>query len=199
MRRLRLIALFIGTAGMGLSAQNGISGIEADLSGSGLIPISWARDSPTLPHLGYDVIVGLEYDTPFSLPLRIEAGYLNVRASDISPSGELYRAWEGMRFALLSGYIFELGTIGQLGLLQLSALGGAAITAADYTGTALAYAYPSAILEPRLCLILTAARGSSTATGPWLALPFELMFRAGTYSFSPGLSLGWSYRLGGWE
>ena len=80
--------------------------------------------------------------------------------------------------------------------MTISLLAGGALTAADYTDTALAYAYPSLVLEPRLALFFVSAGASAPIQGPWLALPVELMFRAGTYTLSPGLSLGWSYRLG---
>ena len=183
---------------LGLHAQAGVNSIKADVSGSGLLPVSWAPDSPTLSHLGYAFQAGLEYDAAFSVPFRLEAGYLSVSHSRIAPSGELYRAWEGRRFAFLSGYVFAPFNLRKIGVLELSALGGGAITAADYTGTALAYAYPSVVLEPRAELDLGAARAAAGAMGPWLAFPLELMFRAGTHSFSAGLSLGWSCRLGSW-
>ena len=80
--------------------------------------------------------------------------------------------------------------------MAISLFAGGVLTAADYTDTALAYAYPSLVLEPRLALSFAGSDPSEAVQGPWLAIPVELMFRAGTYTLSPGLSLGWSYRLG---
>jgi len=189
---LLLFGLSSGFAG----AQGRVNSFDADFSASGLLPVSWATDSPTLSHLGFDAIVGLEYDSSISIPLRLEAGYIRISASRIAPTGELYRAWEGARFALLSGYLFAPIPVGKLAQLTASLLAGGGLTAADFTDTALAYAYPSLILEPRLALFIMGAGASTPVQGPWLALPIELMFRAGTYTLSPGLSLGWSYRLG---
>ncbi len=168
---------------------------STDFSASGLVPVTWASDSPTLSHLGLDILFGFEYDSPFSVPLRLEAGYINVAHSRISPSGELYRGWEGGRFALLTGYTFAPFPVGKLGDFNFSLLAGGALTAADYTGTALAYAYTSLILEPRLVLTLRGLRSRKMEQGPWLAIPVELMFRAGNHTLSPGLSLGWRYRM----
>jgi hypothetical protein len=146
-------------------------------------------------HFGFDALLGLEYDSPISVPLRLEAGYISVGHSRIAPTGELYRAWEGLRLGLLSGYSFPPSEAGKLGTLGFSLLAGGAVTAADYTGSALAYAYPSLLLQPRLTLTLRPVRAQDAAHGPWLALPFELMFRAGNHTLSSGLSLGWRYRL----
>ena len=168
---------------------------STDFSASGLVPVTWASDSPTLSHLGLDILFGFEYASPISVPLRLEAGYINVTHSGISPSGELYRGWEGGRFALLTGYTFAPFPVGKLGDFNFSLLAGGALTAADYTGTALAYAYTSLILEPRLVLTLRGLRSRKMEQGPWLAIPVELMFRAGNHTLSPGLSLGWRYRM----
>ena len=104
-RRLAFL-LLLGIPSGFAGAQSGMHSFDADFSASGLVPISWATDSPTLSHLGFDALVGLEYDSPISIPLRLEAGYIRISASRIAPTGELYRAWEGARFALLSGYLF---------------------------------------------------------------------------------------------
>jgi hypothetical protein len=196
MRRSVPLLLLLGLSPCIVGAQPGIHSFAADFSASGLVPVSWASDSPTLSHLGFDANIGLEYDSPISVLLRLEAGYIGISASRIAPTGELYRAWEGARFALLTGYLSDPVEVGKLGRLAVSLLGGGALTAADYTDTALAYAYPSIVLEPRLALVLKGAGASAPVQGPWLAVPVELMFRAGTYTLSPGLSLGWSYRLG---
>ncbi len=175
-------------------AQPGVQQFNVDLAASGLLPVTWASDSPALVHLGFDLKFGLEYDSAISVPVRLEIGYIRSSASRVSRLGELYKAWEGLRVDLLSGYDFAPRPIGRWGSLVFGILGGGAITAADYSSTALAYAYPSLILEPRVALNQRVGKGS--AQGPWLAAPMELMFRAGTRTLAPGLGLGWRYRLG---
>jgi hypothetical protein len=175
------------------SAKRNSPPFGVDFSASGLVPITWAQDSPTLSALGVDVLLGIEYDSSVSLPVRLEIGYIGVGHSRIAPTGELYRGWDGARFALLAGYNFAPIPLKDIGRLDISLMGGGALTAAAYASTPLAYAYPSAILEPRIILEL----GENAASGPWLSLPTELMFRAGDYTIAPGLSLGWLYRFGG--
>ena len=49
---------------------------------------------PTLSHLGFDALFGLEYDSPISF----RSGWRRVTYGfgvGHSPTGELYRAWEG--------------------------------------------------------------------------------------------------------
>jgi len=196
MGREASLVILLALSAFRAGAQSGIHELYVDIAATGLLPVTWATDSPTLAHLGFDALLGLEYDLPISVPIRFEAGYLRASASRISPSGELYRGWEGLRLALLSGYNFEPSQLGALGNLYISILGGGAITAADYTDTALAYAYPSIILEPRLYLSLRSAQYRMMVQGPSLAAPIELMFRAGTRTLAPALSFGWRYRLG---
>jgi hypothetical protein len=171
--------------------EKGSSPFSVDFSASGLMPITWAQDSPTLPHFGLDAKLGLEFAATISLPIRLELGYIRVWHSRIAPTGELYRAWDGARFALLGGYSFASAKLGKLARLDLSILGGGALTAAEYTYTPLVYAYPSLVLEPRIVLRI----GADALDGPWLALPIELMFRAGNHTLSPGLSLGWRHQI----
>lgn len=196
MRRAASCFFIVGIVVARLAAQGGIHEIYLDASAAGLIPVSWASQSPTLMHLGVGLQAGLEYDSPISIPLRLELGYLGVSSSRISPTGELYRGWGGMRLALMSGYNFGWVALGRAGDLGFSLLGGGALTAAAYNATALAYAYPSLVLEPRLSLIMIHGANRGQAGGPWIALPLELMFRAGTHSLAPGLCLGWRYRVG---
>lgn len=190
-----VLALTASSFGATVEAQGRIHEFDTDLSASALIPVSWAADSPTLRHTGLDALLGLEYDSPIALQFRLEAGYLWASPSTISPNGELYRGWEGLRIAFLAGYAFAPYRLGMIGLVEPSLLAGGALTSADYLGTALAYAYPSLVLEPRAFLRLRTPKGSDILQGPWLALPVELMFRGGGYTLAPGLSLGWRYRL----
>jgi hypothetical protein len=170
------------------------SRFSLDISASGLIPYTWAEGSPSLPHYGFEANLGLEYATPISVPIRMEIGYIRVGHSKISPTGELYRAWDGARFALFGGYAFAPIELRNIGKLDISVLGGGALTAAEYTYTPLAYAYPSLVVEGRLALKI----GKAPDIGkPWLALPVELMFRAGNHTLSSGLSLVWLYPVWG--
>ena len=197
-----MLVAVLALAGACLGAQPGLRELNVDVSAAGILPVTWAADGPSLAHRGYEALLGLEYDSPQSLPFRFEVGFVNASPSYISSSGELYRGWYGLRFAALGGYNFESIRLRGLGELMPSLLAGGAITSAVYARTALAYAYPSIVLEPRLCLRLDPIRPRSRAAaqdpaqGPWMALPMELMFRAGIHSFAPGLSLGWRYRLG---
>lgn len=178
-----------------LKSQKFVTPLSVDFSASGLDPVTWAEDSPTLTHLGLAITGGLEYSTPISVPIRLEVGYIGVTSSSIASSGESYRAWDGARFALLMGYNFAPLSIEGLGKLKLSLLAGGALTAAEYTGTALAYAYPSIVFEPRALLALGGIYGGDS--GPYLAIPAELMFRAGSHTVAPGVALGFRYRIVG--
>jgi hypothetical protein len=198
MRRAALLTCFFLAASIGF-AQERVSEFRTDISGGFLIPVTWASEGPTLAHRGFDLLLGLEYDSRYSIPFRFEVGYINASPSYISSSGELYRGWEGTRFSLLTGYSFKSLEARGLGSLTFSLLAGGALTAAVYAQTALTYAYPSIILEPRLDLRMhKPQKGKASpppSNGPWLALPLELMYRSGVHSLAPGLSLGWSYVL----
>jgi hypothetical protein len=167
---------------------------SVDFSAAALAPITWGETSPALSHWGFDALAGLEFDTPLSIPLRLEAGYIQVGRSAYSSSGELYRAWDGLRLAVLTGYSFRPLRIISSYEVNISVLAGGALTAAEYSGTALAYAYPSVLLKPRAVLPIGKSLGD---TGPYLELPIELMFRDGYYSLAYGLALGWRYRIMG--
>jgi hypothetical protein len=168
--------------------------LSVDFSAAYLAPVSWGEESPALAHTGFDALAGFEVDTPFSMPLRIEAGYLMVGRSAYSSAGELYRAWDGLRLAVLTGYSFRPLRIRSSYSVTISVLAGGALTMAEYSETPLAYAYPSALLEPRAAMGVSKELGD---TGPYLALPIELMFRDGDYSLAYGLALGWRYRIMG--
>jgi hypothetical protein len=177
-----------------LTSQRIVTPLSVDFTASGFDSVTWAEDSPTLTQLGLDLTAGLEYTTPISMPIRLEVGYIGFASSGISSDGEQYRAWQGARFALLTGYNFAPLSIEGLGKLKLALLAGGAVTAAEYTDTALAYAYPSIVLEPRALLALNGIFGGDD-TGPYITLPTELMFRAGNYSLAPGVGLGFRYRI----
>jgi hypothetical protein len=197
MARSVTAVVLLALASASIFAQNSSAkGLSADLAATGLVPISSARETPTLSHLGFDTLLGLEYVLPQSVALRVEVGYLLASASRISPSGELYRGWSGIRIAFLGGYSIDSLAQYPFGSLGVDLLAGAAATAANYTGTALAFAYPSALVEARAFLTLRDPSKRGIVQGPWAALPLELMFRAASFSLAPGLSLGWRYRLG---
>lgn len=176
-----------------LTSQRAATPFSVDFTAEGIDAATWAQDSPTLTQLGLSLAGGLEYTTPISVPIRLEVGYIGVSTSSIASDGELYRAWDGARFALLMGYTFAPLSLEGLGKLKMSLLAGGALTAAEYTHTALAYAYPSIVLEPRALLALNGIFGADS--GPYLTLPVELMFRAGNHTLAPGLGLGFRYRI----
>lgn len=176
-----------------LKSTRYVTPFSVDFAVAGLDTVTWAADSPTLTQLGLDISGALELATPISVPIRLEVGYIGVASSSIASTGESYRAWDGARIALLSGYSFAPIGIKDAGKLKLSALVGGAITAAEYSGTPLGYAYPSLILEPRALLALSGIFGGDS--GPFIAIPVELMFRAGNHTLAPGIALGFRWRI----
>jgi hypothetical protein len=176
-----------------VSSRKTATPLSVDASAYGLMPYSMATDSPVLGHWGYGVDAGIEYETVISVPFRLELSYFDISRSSVASTGELYKAWDGLKIALLSGYSFPPIALGDSMALVFSLLGGGAITAAEYSDTANAYAYPSIIMEARALLAFGAMPLQDS--GPWIAIPAEFMFRAGNYTLSPGLSLGWRYKI----
>jgi hypothetical protein len=193
--RKRILAFAIVSAALSRSLA-AAPDFRLDLSASLSAPQSWHDSEPTRQHTGYDLRVGLEYRSPISIPILLEYGYLKISASTIDRSGSLFRGWDGNRLAILSGYSFEPFPLQGLGSASVDLLAGAAITAAAYTGTALAFAYPSILFEPRMLVKMKTKKIRVVYGGPFVALPIELMFREDSYTLSPSLSLGWSLALG---
>jgi hypothetical protein len=187
---LSLVAAFAWSESLGPSGSS-LSSWSVDASASYLAPFSWQSGGTALRHNGFDGLAAVEYDLDGSFPFRFELGYIGVGRSTVTSSGELFRAWEGMRLALLAGYNFGSLSLGSLGTLSVQTLAGGALTAGDYSGTALALAYPSVVAEPRFALALR----DLDDMGPTIAIPVELMFRSGDYSLAAGLSLGFSCRI----
>lgn len=168
-------------------------GFRMDISAAGSVPFTWYDDGPTLPHLGIGGALGAEYDLDSWIPGRLELCYFGDGASAISSSGELYRAWHGLRIAAYGGYRFPAFALFHsegpfFSSLRCSILAGGALTAAGYTSTNLAFAYPSLLAEARLDFC------TASDKSVWLGLPFEYMFRGAFRTVSAGLVVGW--RLG---
>jgi len=150
------------------------------------LPVTWAEDNPTLPHFGWGLGGGAELALGRVIAARLGIDVLWIGSSSVSPEGILYRSWEGMRFSLAAGYSFPIGR------MSLDVTAGGALTAADYRGTALVFAYPS--LLARADLDIPVMKQGIVRVG----LPLELMFRGAYMDFAPGLaaSFAWSFPLG---
>jgi hypothetical protein len=178
----RPCVILIACASIAAAAAQG-SGFRLDLSGFVTFPLTWYEGGPTLPHFGGGGGLGLEYDLVSWVPGRIELSGFGVGQSAVSSGGEIYRAWQGFRIAALAGYRFQPWA--SLWSCRLGLFGGGALTAAGYTGTNLAFAYPSALAELRLDFF------SGKNSSFWMGLPLEYMFRGAFASASAGLSAGW--------
>jgi hypothetical protein len=189
MRRYTTTALFF-ILSLAATAAPAPQGFRMDLSASGSLPVTWYEGGPALAHSGGGFAVGAEYDLASWIPGRFELSYFGDGASAISASGELYRAWHGLRIAAYGGYrlpAFDLfhSSSPLLSLQRVSFLAGGALTAAGYSGTNLAFAYPSLLAEARLDI------GMAAENSFWIGLPFEYMFRGAFSTASAGLVLGW--------
>jgi hypothetical protein len=140
MRRLAFISL-LSLLGLTAIAAPIPIGMRADFAVSAVAPLTWYEGGPSLMQLGAGGLAGLEYDLASWVPARFEFSLFGLRPSAISSGGELYRGWQGFRIAAYSGYRFApIASVadGRAGLLA-----GGAITAAGYSDTNLAFAYPS--------------------------------------------------------
>ena len=182
MRRASAVLLTLAL-GSSLAALPSPGGFRFDLAAFTALPLTWYEDGPSLRHSGWGASAGAEYDLEDWVPGRLELSGFGYGPSAISEGGELYRAWHGLRVAALAGYRFE--PIESLWSSRLGLLAGASLTAAGYTDTNLAFAYPSLLAELRLDL--AAERDSFL----WIGLPFEYMFRGAFRTASLGLALGW--------
>ncbi|HOX32208.1 MAG TPA: hypothetical protein PLB91_07750 [Spirochaetales bacterium] len=182
MRRVSAVLLTLAL-GSSLAALPSPGGFRFDLSAYAALPVTWYADGPALRHSGWGASAGAEYELEAWVPGRLELSYFGYAPSAISEGGELYRAWHGLRVAALAGYRFE--PFEALWSSRLGLLAGGALTAAGYTDTNLAFAYPSLLAELRLDL---AAERESFL---WIGLPFEYMFRGAFRTASLGLALGW--------
>ena len=118
--------------------------------------------------------------------LRLGADLLVIGASSVSPEGILYRAWDGLRLSLAAGYSFPIRG------LSLGVAAGGALTAAEYRGTPLIFAYPSILALAELSLPV--ASNMAVRVG----IPLEVMLRGAYTDFSPGISavFAYSFELG---
>jgi hypothetical protein len=176
---------------MPAAAQKAIPiSVRGDFQASGLaVPsINEADERPLLAAGGYSLGLGLELRAGQWIPIRSQTTYYSTGRSAVDESLFLYRGFYGIRWAALTGYGFRLGQC------ELDLLGGGAISATKYAGTALVSAYYSLVAEPRLIIpvkVKTIPGFAITAS-----LPLEYMWRGSTRSFAAGLGAGVSIPFG---
>lgn len=163
---------------------------RGDFSAAGLVvPSENDLDGrPLLAAAGLSLGLGLELRAGQWIPLRSQLSYYSTGRSAIDESLFLYRAFLGWRWALETGYGFKLGK------LELDLLGGGAISASEYAGTALVSAYYSIVAEPRLLIPVQLKKVPGFAITA--SIPFEYMWRGSTRTFAAGLAAGVSIPLG---
>jgi hypothetical protein len=205
MRNLCVIAKFIAAGALGcallapasaLSAtQKAAQGaapvsVRGDFQASGLVvpSVNGADERPLLAAGGFSLGLGLELRAGQWIPIRSQTTYFSTGHSAVDESLFLYRGFYGLRWAALTGYGFRLGRC------ELDLLGGGAISATKYDGTALVSAYYSLIVDPRLLIPVKvkAIPGFSITA----SLPLEYMWRGTTRSFAAGLGAGVSIPIG---
>jgi hypothetical protein len=188
MRRLLFTTMIVLLSAIALHAKSGGEqngwpfSIGLDAGAVGRIAWTQTRDTPLLSQLGYGGDFGIFCRLGPVVPLRLGISWIRLRPSTISSDGQLYRGWDGTRFSAEAGYRFEFDRFG------LELLAGASLTAANYLGTPLVFAYPSALAEPRLDYRIW------NGFALWLGLPCELAIRGSVLTPSAGASLGirWS-------
>lgn len=198
-----LLALTLAALGISTFAEAALpsmvdtataSPFSIDAAISGQDPISLGGGTTTDSGWQMALAAGLEYSTTFSVPFRLEIGYTGITQARINDQG-LYRAWDGFRIALLSGYNFSPISVKSLGNLDFTALAGAACIATEYNESPLSFGYMSLVVEPRLLLAIQGL--SANDTGPFVAVPLELQFRSSGLSLVPGATFGFRYHIAG--
>jgi hypothetical protein len=165
-------------------------GFRGDFTVSGLVAPSYnpTDDRPLLAAGGYSLGIGLEFRAGQWIPIRSQTTIYSTGHSSVDESLFLYRAFWGFRWAAETGYGFKIEQV------ELDLLGGGAISASKYTGTALVSAYYSLVAEPRLLIPITIK--SVPGFKLIASLPFEYMWRGSTRTFAAGLGAGVSIPLG---
>lgn len=163
---------------------------RGDFGFSGLVVPSYntADDRPLLAAGGYSLGIGLEFRAGRWIPIRSQTTVYSTGHSAVDESLFLYRAFWGFRSAVEAGYGFKIGQV------ELDLLGGGAISASKYTGTALVSAYYSLVAEPRLLIPIKIK--SIPGFMITASLPLECMWRGSTRTFAAGLGAGVSIPLG---
>jgi hypothetical protein len=183
-RRLSLV-LFL-CSGF-LAAEGRVAAESSSLSLFGgpslCFPVTTAPDNPALPHLGWGIGAGAELSVGRIRALRLGADMLFIGASSVSPEGVLYRAWDGLRLSMEAGYAFPIGPF------SLGITAGGSLTAAEYSGTSLVFAYPSILARAEFSYRI--ARDGSVRLG----LPLEIMLRGAYLDVTPALSAAYAYSL----
>lgn len=147
------------------------------------VPVSTAPGNPALPHLGWGIGAGAELSIGRIRALRLGADMLVIGASPVSPEGVLYRAWNGLRLSMEAGYAFPIGP------LSLGITAGGSLTAAEYSGTSLVFAYPSILARAEFSYRIS--RNGSVRLG----LPLEVMLRGAYLDVAPAISAAFAYSL----
>jgi hypothetical protein len=173
-----LVASFLFLAASGASALGPALAFRVEAAAQGSLAATKAPDTELLSQPGYGAEIGAALEYRSITVIRLGFGLFRVAPSAIASDGQLYRGWDGERFSAMAGYSWNIGWA-RLGLLA-----GAALSAANYLGTPLVFAYPSAIAEPRLDF----RRGAGA--GFWIGLPVELVFRGSLLTPSAALALG---------
>jgi hypothetical protein len=155
-----------------------VARLNLDARVSALAPLTWTASQPAQFQGAWDLGIGAELQYGTCIPLRLDAAAFSTLYSFVDSSGRLVRALSGTRFSLSTGCIVPIER-NSLGFLI-----GASLSAAQYQGTALLLAYPSALAELRFDMYPTSIVGFRAS------LPLELMFRGGTMTFAPGLRIG---------
>jgi hypothetical protein len=184
--RLRLSLLPILCAGLFTSAAVAFSESPSlSLFGgpSLCVPVTTAPGNPALPHPGWGIGAGAELSVGRIRALRLGVDMLFIGASSVSPEGVLYRAWDGLRISLESGYEFPIGPF------SLGITAGGSLTAAEYDGTYLIFAFPSILARAELAYRI--AREASVRLG----IPLEIMFRGTYLDVAPALSAAFAYSI----
>jgi hypothetical protein len=182
MHRLSAIAALLALE-LAATAAPLQEGFRIDASAAGSLPMTWYAGGPALSHLGWGAALGAEYELASWVPARCDLTLFGDSESAISAGGELYRGWTGFRIAAFTGY--RLPASEAFGSARMGFLAGAAVTAANYGGTNLAFAYPSILVQARADFL------SSADSALWVGIPVEYMFRGGYTTVSAGLLVGW--------
>jgi hypothetical protein len=190
-----LILIAAGIAGAdqekaGAKAQSS-TGFVWDACANIGVPVTFPSSGEALPHFGFSASFGAEIVYGPFIPARVQLSAFHVDNSRLSSDWSLFRAWSGLRFAALTGLYLTPRSSSSLrsGRIDTALLAGAAVSAASFSGTTLAYAYPSALLE------LRAEASSTSPLGFRASIPVELMFRGGSLTASVGLAVGMRFGL----
>ncbi len=160
--------------------------LRIDFSVGGAFAPSYASDVALLSAAGFRVGGGLEYVATNWIPFRTEFDVYSIGNSAFDSSLYRFRAFWGLRFAILSGLRFPIGE-GELNILA-----GGAASLSRYTGLSAATAYLSIIGEARYFAPFFLSFLKNKDTRLFIGVPVEYMFRGTARTIDAGLELGLS-------